>query len=253
MGNTPTKYTNNDISPLDIDENPWVYENENTTIDNGSYSEQQNKIEDSICIQDNCQRKSKKNYYCGYHRNKAYNKGTDILRDDILLNDPTTGTMCICGCKVKHIINSESNNDVGKFMLFYNKNEINKKWKLAQQLYRENKLNNVTSMKCSTSFRNSRASNLNEGVIILYCNNSSDEEKINIIGKNILKIFNYEDRPYIYYKTDKQTKEGTRSTGNQKNYTYMIQNETKKKTSLNRNNLTNNKSLFDFYKPVKTL
>jgi hypothetical protein len=220
MGNTPTKYTNNNISPLDIHDHPWVYENENenenTTID------------------------------------KSYIKETDILIDNKLLNEPTRGTMCICGCKVKHIIKREPNNDVGKWMLFYNKNEINKKWKLAQELYRENKLNNVTKMKCSTSFENPRSSNLNEGVIILYCNNSSDEEKIMIIGENILKKFNYEHRPYICYKTDKQTNEGTRATGNQKNYTYMIQNKIKK-TPLNKNNLTNNKSLFDFYKPVKTL
>lgn len=38
-------------------------------------------------------------------------------------------------------------------------------------------------MKCSTAYENPRASTLEEGIIILYCNNSSNEETIINIGK----------------------------------------------------------------------
>ena len=73
--------------------------------------------------------------------------------------------------------------DTGKWMLFYDKSLINEAWVISKKLYRENKLDGVISMKCSTAYENPRASTLDEGIIILYCNNSSNEETIINIGK----------------------------------------------------------------------
>ena len=116
---------------------------------------------------------------------------------------------------VKHI-------NTGKWMLFYDKSLMDESWALAKKLYRENKLEGVINMKCSTAYENPRASRLDEGIIILYCSNSSNEETIMNIGKNILKIFNYKEQQIIYYKTDLQTREGTIATGSKKNHTYKI-------------------------------
>jgi len=62
--------------------------------------------------------------------------------------------------------------DSGKWMLFYDKSFMNEAWNIAKKLYRENKLDGVKSMKCSTAHESPRASTLDEGIIFLYCNNS---------------------------------------------------------------------------------
>lgn len=107
----------------------------------------------------------------------------------------------------------------GKWMLFYEKKLFNEKWNIATKLFRQNKLKNIISMKCSTNCNNPRASSPNEGVIILYCDTDNKFDIINA-GNNILKLFNY-DKP-MYYKTNKQTREGTIATGSIKNYTYYL-------------------------------
>ena len=111
--------------------------------------------------------------------------------------------------------------DSGKWMLYYEKNVFNEKWKLAINLFREKKLNGIVSLKCSTSYENPRASSRDIGVIILYCYNSDNKQYIIDIGKNILKIFNY--REIIYYKKDIQTRDGTKATGCIKNHTYYLE------------------------------
>ena len=112
--------------------------------------------------------------------------------------------------------------DTGKWMLFYDKSLMNEAWVLAKKLYRENKLDGVKSMKCSTAYENPRASQLDEGIIILYCSNSSNEETIMNIGKKILEMFDYKEKQIVYYKTDLQTREGTIATGSKKNHTYKL-------------------------------
>jgi hypothetical protein len=112
--------------------------------------------------------------------------------------------------------------DTGKWMLFYDKSLMNEAWIIAKKLYRENKLDGVKSMKCSTAYENPRAYTLDEGIIILYCNNSSNEETIMNIGKKIIEMFDYKEREIIYYKTDLQTREGTTATGSKKNHTYQL-------------------------------
>jgi hypothetical protein len=111
--------------------------------------------------------------------------------------------------------------DTGKWMLFYDKKSMNESWTLAKKLYRKGRLEGVVSMKCSTMYENARASG-SDGVIILYCSDSSNAESILSVGKRILEAFCYKGKEYIYYKTDAQTREGTRATGQLKNYTYRL-------------------------------
>lgn len=120
--------------------------------------------------------------------------------------------------------NSVKGVDVGKWMLFYDKALINEAWILAKKLYKENRLDGVTSMKCSTSCENPRAKSILSKVIILYCSNSSDMEAIMNIGKKILETFECKEQKMIYYKTDLQTQEGTSATGNKKNHSYKLVN-----------------------------
>jgi len=122
--------------------------------------------------------------------------------------------------------------DSGKWMLFYDKSFMNEAWNIAKKLYRENKLDGVKSMKCSTAHESPRASTLDEGIIVLYCNNSSNEETIMNIGKNIIEMFDYKKKKIIYYKTDLQTHEGTFATGSEKNYTYKLFNNLYKRKFL---------------------
>ena len=58
--------------------------------------------------------------------------------------------------------------DTGKWMLFYDKPLMNEAWLLAKKLYRENKLEGIKSMKCSTLYKNPRASNFDTGIIIYF-------------------------------------------------------------------------------------
>ena len=44
----------------------------------------------------------------------------------------------------------------GKWMLFYDFSLINEKWLEAKSLFREKKLNGITSIKCSTNYNNPR-------------------------------------------------------------------------------------------------
>lgn len=110
--------------------------------------------------------------------------------------------------------------DIGKWMLFYPRDKIDGEWELAKNLYRSNKLEGVTHMKCSTAKKNPRASSDNF-VIILYCTNSGDSARILSIGRHIVQVFDYKNP--MYYKTNTQTQDGTRGTGQQYNHTYVIE------------------------------
>jgi hypothetical protein len=112
--------------------------------------------------------------------------------------------------------------DVGKWMLFYPKSKLDLKWKEFCNLWDEKKLPGILSMKCSTSLKSSRSSSDSEGVIILYCNNSSNETEIINIGKSLIPYIQDYYINTIYYKTDTQTRAGTKSTGTIINHTYKI-------------------------------
>lgn len=82
----------------------------------------------------------------------------------------------------------------------------------------------VISMKISTSRENDRASNSDNGVLLLYCAQSQDEEHIKLVGHQLLTALHYTEQPIVRYKTDKQTQNGTLATGSTSNTTYSIDN-----------------------------
>jgi hypothetical protein len=190
-----------------------------------SYKEQNKCF--GICNYKDCKYKSKYSYFCAKHT--KFTPIAPIVIDYPILKISTCN--CNCGCNIKHNIISNFRNNSGKWMLFYNKQSMNENWILAKKLYRENKLDGVVSMKCSTLYKNIRASP-DDHVIILYCNNSNDEEIIMNIGKKILVLFNYIESQTIYYKTDEQTMEGTIATGCIKNHTYKLLNPLYKRKCL---------------------
>jgi hypothetical protein len=114
------------------------------------------------------------------------------------------------------------NKDVGKWMLFYPKSELDGMWQTFHGLFILGKLPGVVGMKCSTGKSNGRASDKSEGVIILYCNDSKNEPSILAIGKTILSHIGAYRGSYIYYKTDEQTGAGTRATGTTRNHIYKL-------------------------------
>ena len=63
-------------------------------------------------------------------------------------------------------------------MLFFDTKNIDTAWSTAKSLFDKGELNAVECMKVSTEKKNERASNNNSSVLILYCNNSSNEVAI---------------------------------------------------------------------------
>ena len=108
----------------------------------------------------------------------------------------------------------------GKWMLFYDRLHIDKEWAKMKHLYNESKLGNVISMKCSGAKENPRASDKNSHVIIIYC--PDHENDIMSIGNSIVANLVDYSNTYIYYKSNIQTKEGTRATGQNVNHLYKI-------------------------------
>lgn len=118
---------------------------------------------------------------------------------------------------------SYSSKGDGKWMLFYPSNEIDSKWQHLCKAFDNNELEGITSMKCSTSMKTGRSSNDSEGVIILYCANSSDEDSILQKGRAILPfIQDYSTDTHIRYKTNVQSRTGTQATGCVTNSTYKL-------------------------------
>jgi Domain of unknown function (DUF1917). len=121
---------------------------------------------------------------------------------------------------------SKTNEVDGKWMLYYNKTQINEAWENIKKLFRENKLHGIHSMKVSTAYKNPRASEENYGVIICYCGPESNEKLVKGYGKNLIEEMKYKsERGYVYYKSDEQTWNGTKATGQQKNYKYFLKTE----------------------------
>lgn len=79
-------------------------------------------------------------------------------------------------------------------------------------------------MKISTCKENHRASNEDEGVLILYCAHSADRKHIKQIGRTILDSMQYTEQSRVYYKTDEQTHNGANATGNTANSKYWVDN-----------------------------
>ena len=109
----------------------------------------------------------------------------------------------------------------GKWMLFYPKSQLDAKWEQFCRLLDDNVLDGISSMKCSTAMESYRSSG-DEGVIILYCDNSSFAPEIIRIGQGLFPYIQDYPKSTIYYKTSHQTSLGTISTGSLVNHTYRL-------------------------------
>ena len=89
--------------------------------------------------------------------------------------------------------------NIGKWMLFFGKHEMNEKWLLATELFKQNILKDVISICCTT---NANRYFTDSGAIFLQCVNSQDESYIKEIGKNILDAFDLLDVKSINYKSN---------------------------------------------------
>jgi hypothetical protein len=111
---------------------------------------------------------------------------------------------------------------MGKWMMFFYKGELlDSKWEKAVQAFRAKKLFGIKGMKCSTNYDNHRATNNKTGVIIYYCGPYTDEQLMKDYGRNLLQHIPYW-ASFMYYKTDAQTYEGTRATGQLRNHLYKL-------------------------------
>ncbi len=117
----------------------------------------------------------------------------------------------------------------GKWALYFNdKLLMNEVWKVAIKSLMEDKLYGVQRLECSTNYLGKLGRICTIGTLIFTCDVSPDEENEEIImnvGKNILEIFNYDERQTVYYKSDESTlfkKEFTIPTS--RHYTYKLDN-----------------------------
>jgi uncharacterized protein YprB with RNaseH-like and TPR domain len=112
----------------------------------------------------------------------------------------------------------------GKWMLFYLKKDMDIAWNTAVMAFNDEKLDGVHSMKASSlNYDNPRASDKDKGVLIFYCGGSEDD--VVMIGELILKVMQYcknHSVPFVYYKLNEQTAQGTAATGSTKNWTYKL-------------------------------
>ena len=119
----------------------------------------------------------------------------------------------------------------GKWMVFFSKENHchDDAWNCIFGGYIDGELPGVRCMKTSTAMDNSRASSKDDGVIILYCDNSENADHIYSVGHTIIKFMRkHKLTPtlswsgHIHYKTDDQTHLGTRATGQICNHTYKL-------------------------------
>lgn len=112
----------------------------------------------------------------------------------------------------------------GKWMMFFRKTELDSRWLEACNLFRQGKLTGIYQMKVSTFYKNKRASNKKDGVLIFFCGPASNETLMVEYGKNLLQFIDY--KPHfggnMYYKSNEQTTLGTRATGQKENHLYEI-------------------------------
>ena len=107
--------------------------------------------------------------------------------------------------------------NTGKWLLFYHYDEIDFIWNYLNELFDENLLKGVVSMKVSTAFERRSTHH----VICLYTHKCNDREYTIKIGKNIIKQLKnhlpHVRGNYIYYKSDEMTLKG------QKGHIYKVE------------------------------
>lgn len=121
------------------------------------------------------------------------------------------------------MISTTISKNTGKWLLFVDQDYVDELWKKVQNfLHSEDVPSNVVGAKVSTMKKNPRAS-ADNFVICVYCRNSEQEQEIMQTGEEIIDKIGYQPSPYMHYKTDEQTMQGTRATGQKRNWKYRIQ------------------------------
>lgn len=110
--------------------------------------------------------------------------------------------------------------DVGKWLLFFELHDLAERWKQVKYFYHRGFLDGVFQIKCSTAQDNPRALEKTSGVIELCCCDSYEQDRIMAVGQNILELLDLGNRT-IYYKTDQQSREGTR-VNKDRNHIYKL-------------------------------
>ena len=100
---------------------------------------------------------------------------------------------------------------------------MNEVWKVAIKSLIEDKLYGVQSLECSTNYVGQSGGLCSIGMLIFDCDVSPNEEIIMNVGKNILEIFNYDERESIYFKS-RQSILTKPTIPTSKNYTYKLDN-----------------------------
>lgn len=120
--------------------------------------------------------------------------------------------------------NIEKKQFYGAWILYFNDlSSMDDIWKLALKFFREGKLNGVHSIKCHTNYVNTKSIIPTVGVLVFNCFLPLNEEIILESGKNILELFNYDERKTIYYKIKEHAIKKC-CLPNSKNYTYKLNN-----------------------------
>ncbi len=124
-----------------------------------------------------------------------------------------------------YFLNDYKGLEVDGKLLFYfrKKTELDNMWYTFVNLYINNELTGIHSIKVSTIRNNPRSDNNDYGVIVCYCGPSNNKNLLEAFCKNILSKIKYKFN-YVYYKTENQTKQGTRATGTTVNHFYVFKN-----------------------------
>ncbi|KAF2367281.1 NAD kinase [Trinorchestia longiramus] len=111
----------------------------------------------------------------------------------------------------------------GKWMLFFLHEYLDKMWEEAVRLYSAGVLTGIKWMITSTAVRYSRASDDNNGVISFACGPCNHEKHILKCGLKLISEMKYFNAcGFVSYKTDVQSKRGTKTTGATRNYLYRL-------------------------------
>ena len=112
----------------------------------------------------------------------------------------------------------------GKWMLFYKEKYMDASWYFARKFYSQGRLRGITRMRTSTAAKDSSVPDNNFGVIRFYCGPSDNEHLMKRYGRNLVNVMKYYSRyGFVAYKSNEQSQEGTRFTGNRtNNYLYRI-------------------------------
>ena len=107
----------------------------------------------------------------------------------------------------------------GKWIVWCKKSQLDSVWHRARRALAEGRIEGVDGMKCSTLVGGPRASLQGEHAMIFY-NQSGQEASILRAGRSIIRHMYCKDT--IFFKTNQQTRAGTVTTGQLRNWRFYL-------------------------------